>query len=118
MAEDNNSVAYTFNLSKLAGEKIKDQLEKRGTPNSSLRLGIKGGGCSGYNYVIKFEDQEPKEKDLVFNLEGVTLIIDKKSIIYLNGSTLDWEKSLLKQGFKFVNPNEKASCGCGHSFSV
>lgn len=118
MTEENINATYTFNLSKLAGEKIKDQLIKRGTPNSSLRLGVKGGGCSGYSYVIKFEDQPAGEKDLSFVIDGVTLLIDKKSIAYLNGSTLDFEQSLLKQGFKFVNPNEKSRCGCSESFSV
>lgn len=105
-------------VSPTAAEQIKLQLEKRGTPNSYLRLGIKGGGCSGFSYVLQFEDDLPRDKDVVFEEHNVKIVVDKKSLVYLNGSTLDWEKTLLKQGFKFVNPNEKSTCGCGHSFTV
>lgn len=105
-------------VSTLAAEQIKNQLTKRGTPESYLRLGIKGGGCSGFSYVLQFEDAAPRDKDLIFDLEGVHVVVDKKSILYLNGCTLDWEKTLIHQGFKFLNPNEKSSCGCGHSFTV
>jgi iron-sulfur cluster assembly protein len=97
---------------------VKKQLEKRGTPNGSLRLGIKGSGCNGYTYVIQFEDAPAHTRDLVFNFDDLQVLVDPKSAIYLNGCTLDWEQTLLKQGFKFVNPNEKETCGCGHSFSV
>lgn len=109
---------YQFSVSAQAADQIQIQLQKRGTPDSYLRLGIKGGGCSGFSYVIQFEDAAPRDKDLVFQEHGIKIVIDKKSIIYLNGSTLEWEKSLLQQGFKFLNPNEKSSCGCGHSFTV
>jgi len=105
-------------VSPIAAEQIKIQLEKRGTPNAYLRLGIKGGGCSGFSYVLQFEDELPREKDFVFEEHDIKVVVDKKSLVYLNGSTLDWEKTLLKQGFKFNNPNEKSSCGCGHSFTV
>lgn len=101
-----------------AAAQIKVQLEKRGTPNSRLRLGVKGAGCSGFTYVIQFEDQDPRDKDLSFEAHGIHIITDKKSALYLNGSILDWESSLIKQGFKITNPNEKSKCGCGHSFSV
>jgi iron-sulfur cluster assembly protein len=109
---------YTIFLSEVAAAKIKLQLEERGTPNAALRLGIKGGGCSGFSYVLQYEDDPPRDRDEVFYHYGVKIIVDRKSLVYLNGSTLDWEKTLLKQGFKFVNPNEKSTCGCGHSFSV
>lgn len=105
-------------VSPIAVEQIKLQLIKRKTPDASIRLGVKGAGCSGFTYQIQFEDEVPREKDLLFNIDNVKIIVDKKSILYLNGSTLDWEKTLMKQGFKFVNPNEKSSCGCGESFSV
>jgi iron-sulfur cluster assembly protein len=110
--------SYTISVSPKAAEQVKNQLIKRGTPEAYLRLGIKGGGCSGFSYVIQFEDSPPKEKDFLFEMEGVKVLVDKKSILYLNGSILDWEKTLMNQGFKFVNPNEKSSCGCGHSFTV
>jgi iron-sulfur cluster assembly protein len=109
---------YQISISLSAAEQIKSQLEKRGTPNSYLRLGIRGGGCSGFSYVIQFEDNEPRDRDVVFSEHGVRVIVDKKSLLYLNGSTLEWEKTLMAQGFKFVNPNEKSTCGCGHSFTV
>lgn len=109
---------YKFFVTPQASNKIQEQLQKRGTPNIYLRVGLQGGGCSGYKYIIMFDDGPPKSKDLLFELEGVKLLVDKKSIIYLNGCTLDWEKSLLNQGFKFLNPNEKSRCGCGTSFDV
>lgn len=108
----------SISISPTAAEQVKLQLEQRGTPESCLRLGIKGGGCSGFSYILRFEDDPPRDRDVVFEEHGVKVVVDKKSLVYLNGSTLDWEKSLLKQGFKFINPNEKSSCGCGHSFSV
>ena len=113
-----DEIVYQFSVSATAAEQIKLQLQKRGTPDSFLRLGIKGGGCSGFSYVIQFEDEAPKSRDTIFEEHGIKVVIDKKSLIYLNGSTLEWEKTLVKQGFKFLNPNEKSSCGCGHSFTV
>lgn len=96
----------------------REKLAQRGTPDASVRLGIKGGGCSGFSYVIQFEDEPPRERDSVFEAGGIRFFVDKKSLVYLAGSTLDYEKTLMFQGFKFRNPNEAASCGCGHSFTV
>jgi iron-sulfur cluster assembly protein len=96
----------------------RQKLAQRGTPDAAVRLGIKGGGCSGFSYVIQFEDEPPRERDLVLEVGGVRFYVDKKSLVYLAGSTLDYEKTLMFQGFKFRNPNEAASCGCGHSFTV
>ena len=96
----------------------KEKLAKRGTPDAAIRLGIKRGGCSGFSYVIQFEDDPPRERDRVYDIEGVRFIVDKKSLIYLAGSLLDYERTLMFQGFKFRNPNEASSCGCGHSFTV
>ncbi len=93
-------------------------LAKRGTPGAAIRLGIRGGGCSGFNYVIEYEDDEPRSRDRVFETEGVRIVVDKKSLIYLMGTVLDFEKTLMKQGFKFRNPNEASSCSCGTSFTV
>jgi iron-sulfur cluster assembly protein len=102
---------------------IKRQIQKRGTPNASLRIGIKGGGCSGFSYVIQFHDGEPHARDKVFDLTAadgtaVRVVCDPKSLLYLHGATLDWEQTLMQQGFKWINPHEKTSCGCGHSFTV
>ncbi len=113
-----NEKTYQVSVSKSAAEQVKEQLQKRGTPNSYLRLGIKGGGCSGFTYVLQFEDDPPRDRDIVFQEHSIKIVVDKKSLVYLNGCILDWEKTLLRQGFKFVNPNEKSTCGCGHSFTV
>jgi iron-sulfur cluster assembly protein len=113
----------TIAVSPQAVEAIRAQLKKRGTPEGAIRIGIRGGGCSGFSYVIEFEDNPARTGDLVleFSEEGkatVRVICDKKSIIYLGGSVLDWEKTLMFQGFKFKNPQEATRCGCGHSFTV
>ena len=109
---------YTFTVSDKAIEAVKAALEKRKTPNAALRLGVRGGGCSGYMYVLAYDDKDPREKDLVFEFDGVKVFIDKKSILYLNGAELDYESTLLKKGFKFNNPLVKGSCGCNESFAV
>ena len=106
-----------------AVEAIKKQIQKRNVPDTSLRVGIRGGGCSGFSYVIEFHDGAPNARDVVYDLTSssgspVRVVVDKKSLLYLNGSTLEWEKTLMRQGFKFINPNEKSNCGCGTSFTV
>lgn len=109
---------YSFTLSSEAVEQVKNALEKRKTPNAFLRCGVRGGGCSGFSYHLEYDDGEARSKDLVFEFDGVKVVIDKKSIIYLNGSMLIWEKTIMSQGFKFVNPQETGTCGCNTSFSV
>ena len=82
-----------------------------------LRLGVLGGGCSGLSYSIKF-DTQPRERDRVFEFDGVRVFVDPKSFLYLHGMTLDYEESLMHQGFNFINPNSSRTCGCGSSFSA
>ena len=106
-----------------AVEAIARQMKKRGTMDAALRLGIRGGGCSGFSYVIEFHDGEPHKRDRVFEYDAqdgthVRVVVDPKSLLYLNGTELEWEQTLMQQGFKFKNPHEKTGCGCGHSFSV
>jgi iron-sulfur cluster assembly protein len=101
-----------------AAEFARKRLTKRGTPHAAIRVGVKGGSCSGYSYVIQYEDKEPRERDYVYEKDGVRFIADKKSFIYLAGSTLNYENTLMFQGFKFENPQETQKCGCGHSFNV
>ncbi|WP_433929702.1 HesB/IscA family protein [Sorangium cellulosum] len=113
----------TLAVSDAAVEAIRAQLAKRGTPEGAIRVGIRGGGCSGFSYVIEFDDRPPRSGDLVLEFAEpgkatVRVLCDKKSIIYLSGSVLDWEKTLMYQGFKFKNPQEATRCGCGHSFTV
>ena len=81
-----------------------------------LRLGVQGGGCSGLSYNIRF-DTQPRERDRVYDHDGVRVFVDPKSFIYLNGMILDYEETLMRQGFNFINPNSTKSCGCGSSFS-
>jgi iron-sulfur cluster assembly protein len=112
-----------LSISASAVEAIARQMKKRGTPDASLRLGIRGGGCSGFSYVIEFHDGPPRSRDRIFDhvaVDGtkVRVLVDPKSLVYLDGSRLEWEQTVMKQGFKFVNPNEKSGCGCGSSFSV
>jgi iron-sulfur cluster assembly protein len=101
-----------------AAEKAKLMLAKRGTPHAAVRLGIKGGGCTGLAYVLEFDDRPPRATDRVFEMDGFRVFVDPKSLVYLNGTVLDWKETLMKNGFELVNPNEKKSCGCGESFSV
>lgn len=108
----------SISLTPKAIEAAKANFAKRGTPDAALRLGLRGGGCSGFSYVIEFDDEPPRARDRVFEFDGVRVHVDPKSLIYLAGTILDWEKTLMHQGFKFRNPNEKQGCGCGTSFSV
>ena len=82
-----------------------------------IRIGIKGGGCSGFSYVMQFE-KEAREFDRVFQADDVPIFIDAKSLVYLSGIEIDYETDLLNRGFKFNNPNAVKSCGCGTSFAV
>ncbi|MFG1500310.1 iron-sulfur cluster assembly accessory protein [Halobacteriovorax sp. XZX-3] len=90
--------------------------EDRSTQDFGLRLGVIGGGCSGLSYNIDFD--APKESDNIIELDGVKILVDPKSSIYLSGITLDFKDGLNGKGFVFENPNAKNTCGCGESFSV
>lgn len=113
----------SIEISQAAVDAIAIQIAKRARPETALRVGIRGGGCSGFSYVIEFHDGPPNARDIVYDRQAtdgtpVRVVVDKKSLLYLNGSVLEWEKTLMRQGFKFVNPNEKSNCGCGTSFTV
>jgi iron-sulfur cluster assembly protein len=113
----------TIGISASAVEAGVAALAKRGTPGAAIRAGIRGGGCSGFNYVIEFDDDPPRSNDTVLEMTGSTgqtvrFVVDKKSLLYLGGSILDFEKKLMSQGFKFRNPQEASRCGCGGSFTV
>ena len=104
-------------VTEVAAQKIRETLEKEGIPGGGLRLGVKGGGCSGLNYVMRFDPQD-RPGDKVFESEGARVFVDFKSLLYLKGTTLDWGGDLMQQGFVFQNPNAKKTCSCGVSFSV
>jgi iron-sulfur cluster assembly protein len=98
--------------------KIRSAMEKENVSpdQGGLRVGVQGGGCSGLSYNIRF-DSQPRERDRIFQFGGVRVFVDPKSFIYLHGMTLDYQETLMQQGFVFVNPNAQKSCGCGTSFS-
>jgi iron-sulfur cluster assembly protein len=98
--------------------RIRTAMVKEGVSpeQGGLRVGVQGGGCSGLSYNIRF-DSQPRERDRIFQFEDVRVFVDPKSFIYLHGMTLDYQETLMQQGFVFVNPNASKSCGCGTSFS-
>ncbi|PWJ42092.1 HesB/IscA family protein [Sediminitomix flava] len=103
-------------------DKAKDRIialrqEEGKTDNYHVRVSVKGGGCSGLMYDLSFDD-EPKDSDEVFEDKMVKIFVDKKSLLYLLGTTLDFSDGLNGKGFQFVNPNASRTCGCGESFSV
>lgn len=100
-----------------AVQKIREAFTKQGVTGGGLRLGVLGGGCSGLSYQFKYEPK-PRATDKVYQFEDVEVYIDPKSILYLDGMTLDWKDSLIHSGFAFDNPHAKKSCGCGTSFTA
>ena len=98
--------------------KIRTAIVKEGISpeQGGLRLGVQGGGCSGLSYNIRF-DTQPRERDRIFQFGDVRVFVDPKSFIYLHGMILDYQETLMQQGFVFTNPNASKSCGCGTSFS-
>jgi iron-sulfur cluster assembly protein len=99
-------------------KRIRIAMAKEGVSptEGGLRLGVMGGGCSGLSYSIKF-DSHSRERDRIYEFDGVRVFVDPKSFLYLHGMTLDYEETLMRQGFNFINPNSTHSCGCGSSFS-
>jgi iron-sulfur cluster assembly protein len=108
-----------INVTELAAKKIRVMLEKEGVSpeQGGLRVGVQGGGCSGLSYAMRIEAQ-PRPSDKIFEAHGSRVFIDPKSLTYLNGLTLEYEDTLMRQGFIFQNPNATRSCGCGTSFTV
>tara|TARA_Y100001935_G_C17311488_1_gene516772 strand:- start:14405 stop:14728 length:324 start_codon:yes stop_codon:yes gene_type:complete len=103
-------------MSQAAAERVNRFLENRGS-GVGVRLGVKTSGCSGLAYVLEFVD-DVNEEDVIFEDRGVKVIIDQKSLVYLDGTELDYGKDGLNEGFLFNNPNVKDECGCGESFTV
>ena len=103
-------------LTEKASKQVKKLMAEQSQP-VFLRMGVKGGGCSGLSYALEF-DTEVGKHDKKFDLDGVTVVVDTKSYLYLNGTTLDYVTEGLQGGFTFINPQAKSSCGCGTSFSA
>ena len=104
-------------LTEVAAQKVRDTLNDRGTPEYGLRVGVRGGGCSGNSYYMEF-CEGPGEGDEVVEILGVKLIVDRKSAMLLSGTQVDFVSGLMGSGFKFNNPNVRHSCACGESFSA
>ena len=105
-------------LTPLAANKVQEHLTKRGK-GLGIRIGIKTTGCSGLAYVLEYVDVAPITRDqFVYESNGVKVWVDGKSMPYVNGLTMDWQKKGLNEGFQFINPNEHDRCGCGESFRI
>lgn len=100
-----------------AAGRIKEGLTREGLSEGGLRLGVRGGGCSGLSYVIRFEP-EARPADKIFEKDGARVFVDLKSLLFLKGMTLDWQGDFMQQGFTFINPNATKTCSCGQSFFV
>jgi iron-sulfur cluster assembly protein len=97
-----------------AASEIAKQRDKRGTPDAVIRIGVRGGGCTGFTYVFEWAEQI-RPTDTVFTEHGVSVVVDPKSLVFLGGMQLDFVRGMMGHGFKFNNPNAKGSCGCGES---
>jgi iron-sulfur cluster assembly protein len=109
----------TIHLTERAARKIRTLLEKEGVSpdQGGLRVGVQGGGCSGLSYAMRLDNQA-RDRDKIFEEHGGRIFVDPKSLLYLNGTTLEYEETLMRQGFVFQNPNATRSCGCGSSFTA
>jgi iron-sulfur cluster assembly protein len=108
-----------IHLTEAAAKKIRELLEKEGVSpeQGGLRVGVQGGGCSGLSYAMRL-DTHARDRDKVFEEFGARIFVDLKSFLYLNGTTLEYENTLMRQGFVFQNPNAARNCGCGSSFTA
>ena len=103
-------------LTEIAVTQVKELIKGQGKPDLKLRVGVKGGGCSGMSYTLALDAQQ-REGDEAFTYGDVTVLVDMKSYLFLNGTTLDYVEDIMGGGFKFENPNAQRSCGCGSSFA-
>ena len=117
ISQSQKSAAQGISLSQLAAQKVQELLQQRGTPDHGLRVGVRGGGCSGNSYFMEFCEQETPG-DEVYQSNGVKLVVDSKSLTLLNGTEVEYVEGLMGAGFRFNNPNVRHSCACGESFSA
>jgi len=103
---------------KAADEVRRVRVEQSFEDDMFLRIGVAGGGCSGFNYTLSFDNAFDEQADSKFDQHGVAVVVDKKSALYLDGTTVDWYDGLEKRGFTFENPNAVKTCGCGSSFQA
>jgi iron-sulfur cluster assembly protein len=113
-----SSQAPTITLTAEAAAFVKARLTREGRPNASLRVGVKGGGCNGLIYVLDYTDDPPRPRDREYDFHGVRVLVDDRSLDFIEGSRIVYENTLMFQGLKFENPLETSTCGCGETFSV
>ena len=104
-------------LTDVAKAEVKKLIDQQDKPQAFLRVGVKGGGCSGLSYEVNFDDKI-NEFDRIYDMEGIKVVCNSKSFIYLDGLVIDFSKELVGGGFRFINPNATGTCGCGTSFSA
>ncbi len=105
-------------VTETAAKRIRLLMSKQGMTDGGLRVGVKGGGCSGLSYTFAWESQARTGDEVIEGPENIKVFVDRKSLIYLNNTVLDYDTSLMSKGFVFQNPNAKSTCGCGTSFQV
>ena len=106
-------------LTEKAAQEVRRAIEEQNREGETmLRIGVKAGGCSGFQYALDFDDKVDEESDCKIEQHGVTVVVDKKCLLYLEGTTLDYYESIEHRGFTFDNPNVTKSCGCGSSFQA
>jgi len=110
----------SITLSESATREIKKIITENSLPNTDtrLRVGVKGGGCSGFTYLLDLTEEPIGDEDEEVESNGVKIVIDQKSLLYLSGAEIDFMENTLQRGFTFKNPNATSSCGCGHSFQA
>ena len=109
-----------INLTEKAAGKIKEIIKEQNLPEAEtrLRVGVRGGGCSGFSYMLDLTEEPKSEMDEELEDKGVKILIDQKSYLYLQGTEIDYKDEVMAQGFVFKNPNATSTCGCGSSFSA
>ena len=117
MSKGMTTTTNPITLTESAMRQLRDIIQDQGVPaDYGLRVGVKGGGCSGFSYILGFDER--KEKDQIFQIEGINVFIDRAHAMYLLGMEIDWHEGLNNRGFVFNNPNATDTCGCGESFSA
>jgi iron-sulfur cluster assembly accessory protein len=110
-------VAPVITITEAAATRVKTLMAKADKPVKGLRVGVKSRGCSGLSYFVEYAEEKKKFEDVVED-KGVTIFVDPTAVMFLIGTEMDYKEDKLQSGFVFINPNEKARCGCGESFSV
>ena len=107
-------------LTEAAAKEIRDIIQQQDLPKEKtrLRVGVKGGGCSGFSYLLDLTEEEPADADEQMESHGVPIVVDNKSLLYLDGVEIDFRDEVMGRGFVFKNPNASSTCGCGSSFSA